>query len=369
VIRLLVAMAAGSALVLRCVTTGATAQAAPQIPLCVGLTIVGAVNEPRGDYEPILRIESIDDRAVHTSFSVDVLVGAGVRHIKVARTVLKDDLSRAALLMHWFSPVAPITIPGSTAFGTSTAVLRSLKSTGAAELALVDRGNSAYSANRDVQPNVYDFQATYKLQRVGTAPAELPVVVNGVKVDLPVVHARGEHMGDKAEFYFLDDERNPLRLRFESTPFGSATPDTEAQVVKITYRCPAATPGDSVDRLERSLAETGRVDVYDIYFDFNNDRIREESQQTLDEIAEVLRRHPEWNLAIEGHTDSIGSDADNLDLSKRRAASVKNALASHHGVRAGRLTAGGSGEARPKDRNDTLEGRARNRRVELVRVP
>ena len=71
---------------------------------------------------------------------------------------------------------------------------------------------------------------------------------------------------------------------------------------------------------------------------------------------------------MEGHTDSLGGDAPNLDLSRRRAAAVKQALASGYGIDAGRLQTAGFGASRPKESNDTLEGRARNRRVELVRL-
>jgi outer membrane protein OmpA-like peptidoglycan-associated protein len=151
---------------------------------------------------------------------------------------------------------------------------------------------------------------------------------------------------------------------------GRATLD----VVRIEFRCsasplPKSPPAAPASQLEQSLLQTGRADVYSIYFSFNSDRIREESEPTLDEIADVLRRHPDWKLAIEGHTDSIANDAYNLALSQRRAAAVKQALVSRKSVAGARLTTTGVGESRPKDRNDTLEGRARNRRVELVRVP
>ena len=82
-----------------------------------------------------------------------------------------------------------------------------------------------------------------------------------------------------------------------------------------------------------------------------------------------MRRHPEWKLAIEGHTDSVASDSYNLNLSGRRATAVRNALVTTKSIAATRLASAGFGESRPKDRNDTLEGRARNRRVELVRLP
>ncbi len=70
---------------------------------------------------------------------------------------------------------------------------------------------------------------------------------------------------------------------------------------------------------------------------------------------------------MNGHTDGIGSDEFNVDLSKRRAASVKDALLKQYGVKASRLAVAGYGKSQPKDTNDTIEGRARNRRVELTR--
>ena len=88
----------------------------------------------------------------------------------------------------------------------------------------------------------------------------------------------------------------------------------------------------------------------------------------LAEIAQVLQQNPTWHLDVEGHTDSIGGDAYNLDLSRRRSASVKQALVSRYKINGQRLQTSGFGLSRPKDRNDTIEGRARNRRVELVKA-
>jgi outer membrane protein OmpA-like peptidoglycan-associated protein len=81
----------------------------------------------------------------------------------------------------------------------------------------------------------------------------------------------------------------------------------------------------------------------------------------------VLKAHPQWKLRIDGHTDGIGNDAANLDLSKRRSAAVKAALVTRYGIEGGRLSTGGYGESRPQATNETPEGRARNRRVELRR--
>jgi len=118
--------------------------------------------------------------------------------------------------------------------------------------------------------------------------------------------------------------------------------------------------------LERSLAQ-GRAEIYDIYFSFNSDQIREESEPSLNAIALVLGRHPEWRLRVNGHTDNIGGDPYNLTLSKNRAAAVRSALIARYHIDTSRLTADGLGASSPQDTNDTLEGRARNRRVELIR--
>ena len=107
--------------------------------------------------------------------------------------------------------------------------------------------------------------------------------------------------------------------------------------------------------------------MYGIYFDFGSAAIKPESESVLKEIAAVLTDQPSWKLGIEGHTDNIGGEAENADLSRRRAAAVKDALVSRHKIAANRLTPAGFGESRPKETNDTLEGRARNRLVELVR--
>ena len=119
--------------------------------------------------------------------------------------------------------------------------------------------------------------------------------------------------------------------------------------------------------MERQLTKNRRVDVYGIYFDFNSDRIRKESAPILEEIGAMLSRNPDWTLSIAGHTDNVGGDAYNLDLSRRRSEAVRKALVERYGIAPPRLSAAGYGAAAPKDTNDTPEGRARNRRVELVR--
>jgi OOP family OmpA-OmpF porin len=87
----------------------------------------------------------------------------------------------------------------------------------------------------------------------------------------------------------------------------------------------------------------------------------------LQDIADTLKRNPGWTLRIEGHTDGLGSDAANFDLSKRRSAAVRDALVGRFALAADRVAAEGEGERASKASNDTAEGRAQNRRVELTR--
>jgi outer membrane protein OmpA-like peptidoglycan-associated protein len=119
--------------------------------------------------------------------------------------------------------------------------------------------------------------------------------------------------------------------------------------------------------LYEELSDDGRVATQGILFDTNSDRIRPESTPTLKEIAGMLKEHGDLRIAIEGHTDNVGQDAANQQLSEKRAAAVKAWLV-EQGIEAGRLESKGLGASKPAAGNDTPEGRQQNRRVELVRL-
>ena len=101
-----------------------------------------------------------------------------------------------------------------------------------------------------------------------------------------------------------------------------------------------------------------------IFFETNSDKLKVASLAQLDELAELLKKYEAANLVIEGHADSQGEDAFNLNLSQKRTESVKTYLMSK-GIMESRLTATGFGESRPIADNKTKLGRAKNRRVEL----
>jgi len=102
-----------------------------------------------------------------------------------------------------------------------------------------------------------------------------------------------------------------------------------------------------------------------VYFDFDKATIKPEGKAVLDEAAALLQKHERVVVEVAGHTDSVGSESYNQGLSERRAVAVKEYLTAK-GITASRLTARGYGEAQPVASNDTKEGRAENRRVELI---
>ncbi|MBS1656148.1 MAG: OmpA family protein, partial [Bacteroidetes bacterium] len=116
------------------------------------------------------------------------------------------------------------------------------------------------------------------------------------------------------------------------------------------------------------LLTEGKLVSYGIYFDVNKDVVKPESYGTLKEIAGVLNENPGVRIKIVGHTDADGADAANLDLSKRRAASVKNELVKTFGIDESRIETDGKGETQPVAANDTPSNKALNRRVEFIKL-
>jgi outer membrane protein OmpA-like peptidoglycan-associated protein len=118
----------------------------------------------------------------------------------------------------------------------------------------------------------------------------------------------------------------------------------------------------------KKMLEQNKWVTHGILFDVNSDKIKPESYGTLKEMANVLKEYPDLKVKIVGHTDADGKDADNLDLSKRRSASVKTALSKEFAIDAGRMETDGKGEGEPIDKNDSPAGKANNRRVEFIKL-
>ena len=125
----------------------------------------------------------------------------------------------------------------------------------------------------------------------------------------------------------------------------------------------AAAPEQMPEPAPEPALETVRVEL-DVKFDFDKDRVKEESYGDIKNLADFMNQYPQTTTTVEGHTDSIGSDAYNQGLSERRANAVRNVLVNQYGVDGSRVNAVGYGKTRPVADNATDAGRAINRRVE-----
>lgn len=153
----------------------------------------------------------------------------------------------------------------------------------------------------------------------------------------------------------------------EPEPMPEPTPEPDVEIVEPRepepvedegYTCPGTPAGANIDERGCWVLEA------DYLFDFDKAVVKPQYYAMLDDVADVMMQNPGMRLELQGHTDSIGTEAYNMDLSKRRANAVMNYLV-RQGVSANRLSTVGYGETRPVASNATREGRAQNRRVEL----
>jgi outer membrane protein OmpA-like peptidoglycan-associated protein len=355
----ILAAAAGLAILVMRGTLCLGAESAPAVPavpvpFIVGLSTVRAVVTPEGDYESFRVVDAMDAQGYRVTASAQVPgeEGDDPKDVQVTRRVLAADQAGARKMRNYFHDDDAEAFPG-TVPGISAVVIEDLRRSGKSALTVLDVGEM-------FGVSIVRRQLSGAVTRDASAPPSLPMLVNGRLVQLPVIHAKGSlSQGDEDEEYefdFLDDPRNPIVLRFRGAGISSS-------VIKISY---PESPGVR-SPLQQALAANEVARVYGIYFSFGRADIRKQSEPVLKEIAGILRANPAWKLRIDGHTDGIGDDAANLELSKRRAAAVKAALVDRHGIDAGRLTTGGYGESSPRATNATPEGRALNRRVELRR--
>ena len=122
----------------------------------------------------------------------------------------------------------------------------------------------------------------------------------------------------------------------------------------------------SAGEMATGIATAGSVALYGILFDTNSATVKPESMPTLEEVAKLLKTQPTLRLLVVGHTDNVGTFEFNMDLSQRRAASVVQTLTSKFALDPKRLTPVGVSFASPVASNRTEEGKAKNRRVQLV---
>lgn len=146
---------------------------------------------------------------------------------------------------------------------------------------------------------------------------------------------------------------------------GDAPVFVQVDTLKVEPRVIGAITVNATE-MARQLETSGRVALYGLFFATDSAEIKPESRATLGEIAKLLEQKPSLRLLVVGHTDSRGSFEYNLDLSRRRANAVVDALVNEYGVSPERLKPWGVGFTAPRESNASAVGRTRNRRVELV---
>ncbi|MGE5421463.1 MAG: OmpA family protein [Chloroflexota bacterium] len=123
----------------------------------------------------------------------------------------------------------------------------------------------------------------------------------------------------------------------------------------------------NADAMGNDIRNTGHVSVYGIYFDTGKSEIKPESDQAIEQISQLLKKDALLNVYVVGHTDNVGTLDSNIKLSQERAVAVINMLVSKYGIPATRLKPYGVASLSPVASNDSEDGKAKNRRVELVK--
>lgn len=158
------------------------------------------------------------------------------------------------------------------------------------------------------------------------------------------------------------DAPKGLQANYKYNIFRIETYD-DANPIISNFRIAAGLPD-----MRNKLITEGKLISYGITFDVNSDKIKPESFATIKEIAQVLKDNPTVKIKVIGHTDSDGDDKSNLDLSKRRAESVKNSLVKDFSIDETRIETDGKGESDPIAKNDSSINKAKNRRVEFIKL-
>ncbi len=367
----LVAAAGVAAWPSRVVHAAAEAPAqAPLVPLVAGLRVTTAVHEAGvGDYESSktllarLTAPTAGWRIELKASKRGARFGSPPRPVQSQRLQADADLAQAGTYRPRFEDDAEEDYPGTTALGLSTRLLAALRA-GRSALRIVEDPAAFMPGTVDPLGLGPLFAASEvvlsgELQRAsGAAPRAL--LVCGRMLPLPVLRAQGElrlRTGQPVpvQLDVLDDLRNPLALGWQIGGHRLA-------VVRIDWPQP-----DDAPRLTAELTSQRRIVLPGLYFDFRSAVLRPDSAAGLALLLQAVWAAPTGAaMRLEGHTDSIGEADANQALSLARAQSVRAALVQRDASLGQRLQAMGLGATRPVDDNATLEGRARNRRVELV---
>ncbi|MGB9042173.1 MAG: OmpA family protein [Pseudolabrys sp.] len=275
---------------------------------------------------------------------------SSTRGLNTRRNIRMADRQNSQTYVLGYAANMPQIMPNTTSLGISGTSLVELRDTGKTALSLI----------YDTRLSQIHGQLTLIEKGI-----KVPLMIDDQVVQVPVVHASGTFMGagnrsGTGDFYFLDNKNNPMMIQSTIQFSFEKNPRTE-RIVRV------AAGASMQSAMEQSLSTLRKYDLYGIHFGFDKATMRPESAALIKDIALTLTHNPTWTLQINGHTDSIGDQAYNQKLSAARAKAVADALIKR-GIAARRLQTAGLGSTQPKGDNSTLQGRALNRRVELVRT-
>lgn len=337
-------------------------QRAISLPPTEGFAVVQVLTTGTGDRESIHTVEKVIPGALLWSWRLVEVTGRDTLRQEFVYQERAEDIARAFQLRLVHAPADPPEHPGYTMHSISRSVYQHLRAAGSDTFQVMSVENAANPLLPGMLANPVPVRWRGTLVATGKAPVAFPVLVNGDRTSVPALVLRGhlEARGKKwePEIWVLADSAYPLILRWLG---GANETGNILQTVRIDIAAP--TP----EALAQELGADCRAELPGIYFGFNSAVIDAASSRTIAAVAATLKRHPGWAVTLEGHTDSIGGAAANKALSGRRVAAVKERLISGYGADRGRIEVVGFGSARPRESNATVQGRARNRRVELVR--
>jgi outer membrane protein OmpA-like peptidoglycan-associated protein len=214
------------------------------------------------------------------------------------------------------------------------------------------------SARNPVKVEGRKFYVRYKIKEGVKAPSDLQVIRNYTNA---IRKIGGSVLEDRYQAY-MKLKKDAMEIWVAI--YGETGETYSLHIVEKAELAQEVTANAAY--FAENISQTGHIAVYGLYFDTGKAEVKPESEPTLKEIAVLLGQNPSLKLNVVGHTDTVGDFGFNLKLSQARADSVVKILTSNYGIDVSRLAAYGVGSLAPVASNKTEEGRAKNRRVELV---
>lgn len=225
----------------------------------------------------------------------------------------------------------------------------------------VPKGSSALQVFRNFETRAVD--SNYEIAFSG-GPDEIRDYT--FKYQHPVEILRESEIGNGIHYFLAEKEIAGAthRVAVLVAPHGGGQ-GTRVGLIAAEGKAMAQQMVDA-KQMQTSISDTGKVALYGIYFNHDSADLAPESQPMLEEIAQFMKNRSDQGIIVVGHTDYIGDYDYNIDLSRRRAGAVRDALVNDYGIAAERIRSDGVGYLAPAATNLSDAGRALNRRVELV---